>query len=120
MTTFAPEEVAPPTKETFGADEVAPPVAAQSFRPDEVNSPLVDLSKLNLAKIATEDAAAREYTAGMKDDSFLRAITDPQTGIVPEIGKGLQREGAAIPLYWRTWAHYRSTRDKINSATLRR
>jgi hypothetical protein len=42
------------------------------------------------------DKASKDYDEGQKSSDFLRAVVDPQTGVVPEIGKGLSREGKMI------------------------
>ena len=70
------------------------PVAAQSDWEPVSNVP--DFSKLNLSKIAQENAAGHAYDESMKSSDFLRAVTAPGTGVAAKAGQGLDMAGKVL------------------------
>lgn len=91
---------------TFTDDDFAEAKAAQPhvFTESDFAEPTVkpkaDLSKMDLKKIEDDDKAARAFTEGAKSSDFLRAVTDPQTGLPAQAGKAMTYAGnvaKAIP-----------------------
>ncbi len=74
MAFTAPEtDLAQPKGFTAPDDELANPTKSAGADLTAARAPAADFSKLDLNKIAADDAAAREYTASMKDTGFTRA-----------------------------------------------
>jgi len=74
-------------------------VAGDLRKIKEVSAP--DVSKVKLdpfeAAIYRANDTLKDKSALGNTSDFLAAIADPQTGVLTELGKGLEREGAAIP-----------------------
>jgi predicted RNA methylase len=80
---------------TVVSDSAPPP-----FDPSKPFKLVTDLSKLNLASIAEQNAAAKQYTEGQKASDFLQAVTDPKTGLPARTGQAVGYVGniaKAIP-----------------------
>jgi hypothetical protein len=94
----------PPNKQAL--DDIFDKVGKKTAAPD--SSPLdstaaippADFSKLDLNKIAQEDATSKAYEAGQNSSDFLAATTAPGTGIPAQLNKAVGYAGniaKAIP-----------------------
>jgi hypothetical protein len=75
--------------------DLAAPAKGFTAPEDEIQKPAADALKPpgGFPTWEAYDAAGHQYDESMKSSDFIRAATDPKTGLLPTVGQGLQREG---------------------------